>query len=577
MSTRDDKENYLNEGGMMNNNNNSRNQKKFAMVNKDKGGVRGLKVWFPSKKNAEQQQKNVVGRKITPDEEKVVVDNDQKAMFYHQVEENAQNRQLLGKTLYAQGKYDAALALFSLSVKLREDNGLKNAKTTAIAHTDVASAFIHLDDAKNAEKHLMIAKRIFEKACFSGGKANLGDVFCFLGVVMDMTDDLQSGEMYYRKALQLYEECHAQQNNPNWDTAIDNLKANMRRQKLAKQQKATGVRLQRQEAEQGVGRKSIRKSTARLVSNARRMSKRMSAKLVSRQQVLRAKGPLGAQQSVGNTYNQSSSSKQNQTALNVSNMSKSSRGPSQPNIPRQKRKAPSKESISTDSSSLPISESPTDSYRSDHRRRSGRNTWRDLAETARASVSAIEAAVNAADGSYEGLSCQWQQDGREKMAAGQYIEAKDTLLLAVYTRKRHGPWNTLANAECHEDLARVLFALSCSKGISKEEAKATQREAAGYLRTCVELLEVLNDAKAKLRAGEVWGNLGLVLDRLGNIKEAETAHTRGLVYFGIMGVDQAETKWKKAFKNWRKNIEKQGKDAAAKWGDIQAQVAAKRS
>eukprot|EP00171_Calliarthron_tuberculosum_P012256 IDg12256t1 len=102
----------------------SRNQKMHAMTNQqNKSGMRGLRVWFPNEQNFPGQAS---GRKMKESETKEIIDVSGKAMKLHQAEENASNRQMLGKTLFAQGKYDAALALFSLSVKLREDNGLKN-------------------------------------------------------------------------------------------------------------------------------------------------------------------------------------------------------------------------------------------------------------------------------------------------------------------------------------------------------------------------------------------------------------------------------------------------------------------
>lgn len=567
---RDDKENIHggNNGGLSARNS-GKNQKKHAMLSKDKGGRRGLKVWFPKEKNF-PGLKSGIGRKVTPAEAKDVVDVDQKALFYNQVEENAKNRQLLGKTLYAQGKYDAALAMFSLSVKLREDNGLRNAKTTAIAHTDVASAFIHLDDAKNAEKHLMIAKKVFEKACFSGGKPNLGDVHCFLGVVMDMTDQLEEGANHYRRALDLYEECHAQEDNPNWATAIDNLKVNLHRQKTEKHLKP-----QPSKPEQP-SRKSIHRSAARLVSNARRMSKRMSSRLLNRD-------PPQQQQS--SFANQTSQQQFQKPLINAKAVPPTS-NPTQKRR-QQKRKPPAQPPSTrpqpgrTRAPPPPPPPAIQDAEQSNTSRQSKRqssrrrNTWRELAETARASISAIEAAVSGGDGSYEGLSRQWQRDGREKMAAGQYGEAKDILTLAIYTRKRHGPWKTLANAECHEDLARVLFALSCEKGVSKSEAKNIQKEAAGYLRACVELLQDLDGDKPLRRAGEVWGNLGLVLDRMGEVNNAETAHTRSLVCYGMVGLSRDDSKWKKSYRNWKKNLDRQGKNAEAKWTDIQMQIAGK--
>ena len=72
---------------------------------------------------------------------------------------------------------------------------------------------------------------IFTKSTFSGGRAQLGDVHCFLGVVADMKKLLQAAEVSYRNAIDLYEKCRATDNNPNYTTAMDNLNANIKRQK----------------------------------------------------------------------------------------------------------------------------------------------------------------------------------------------------------------------------------------------------------------------------------------------------------------------------------------------------------
>ncbi|CAN8065013.1 unnamed protein product [Agarophyton chilense] len=310
----------------------TRNQKLHGMADRSS---KGLKVWFPNEKKAPHP---VNGRKVQPSETKDVIDVGEKALRLHQVEENANARQMLGKTLFAQGKYDAALALFSLSVKLREDNGLKFAKTTAIAHTDVASAFIHIDDLKNAEKHLNNALSIFEKGTFSGGRAQLGDVYCFLGEEM----------------------------------------------------------------------------------------------------------------------------------------------------------------------SPPA-------------------------------------------GSYEELCRTWVKDARSLMGKGSYKEAIDMYTLAIYTRKRHGPWKTRENAEALVENARALFATK-----ELEESVKALKDAIG-------ILEELDQGKHGIFLGEVWGNLGSVLDRVPDRKdEALTAHCAGMVSYGKSGMSTEDGKWLKAWKSLCVNLKMSG-------------------
>lgn len=95
-----------------------------------------------------------------------VISADDTALRVHQVEENRNTRQLVGKTWFGQGKYDAALALFSLTAKLREDDALWLAKATSIADTDVDSGFIHMEDLKSASKHLNKPVAIFNNGTF---------------------------------------------------------------------------------------------------------------------------------------------------------------------------------------------------------------------------------------------------------------------------------------------------------------------------------------------------------------------------------------------------------------------------
>lgn len=110
-----------------------------------------------------------------PEEKVDVIDAGHRVLKLPQMEENT-NKQMLRKILLTQGKYDAAFTLPLLSVKLPGDHGLRYAKNISIAHIDVTYAFIHVEDLKNAEKHLPKALAIHIKSIFSCGKAQLGDV-----------------------------------------------------------------------------------------------------------------------------------------------------------------------------------------------------------------------------------------------------------------------------------------------------------------------------------------------------------------------------------------------------------------
>ena len=516
------------------------NQKIHGLAEHENAMKKGLKVWFPNERNFP-----IIGnktRKVPQQEVKEVIDVGEKALKLHQVEDNANTRQMLGKTLFAQGKYDAALALFSLSVKLREDNGLKYAKTTAIAHTDVASAFIHLEDLKNAEKHLKKSLAIFDKGTFSGGRSHLGDVHCFLGVVGDMKGDLKAGESSYRKAIDLYEKNRAT-DNPNYNTAKENLSANVRRQKIAPKKKPQIIQ-QKQEppstmqsdvsnghhypqpGQHSVAPVSPQKATPPPPAAPIPAPSPPPARSNPPQHVPR---PLEPSRPAPRIESSALRSPSPSLTNNRDSRAFATLADNQNNIPEENTK-------------------PLSNPR--HSRKSGRpKTWKALADTARASMPKsppIEGETTSEDdddsepiaGSYEEMCRMWHKDARKLLAKGNYKEAIDLYTLAVYTRKRHGPWRTRQNAETLVEYARALFA---TKELS---------ESINLLRDAVTILEDLESAKNGLYLGEVWGNLGSVLDRVsGHSQEALTAHCAGMVAYGRAGMSTEDSKWLKAWKS----------------------------
>lgn len=496
------------------------NQKVHGLVTHEHALKKGLKVWFPNERNFPLKSSN--GRKIAPSETRNVIDAGDRALKLHQVEENANNRQMLGKNLFAQGKYDAALALFSLSVKLREDNGLKYAKTTAIAHTDVASAFIHLEDLKNADKHLNKALAIFNKGTFSGGKAQLGDIHCFLGVIGDMRSELKNGEKSYRTALELYEKCKATDDNPNYATAIENLNANLRRQRaLGSQQKPlSSVQVQNNNTNGTI------LSPSHETSHHQR-KKATAVVPLDPKPVIKKGAPASSPTSVGLR----SPSK----PLEVSRPPPGFHEAIQSDVKLSGRSA-----MATDDQSQQSANSTAD-----HQKCSPPSTWKGLADTARASMPEKPPDENnraCADmeppaGSYEEMCRGWQKDARDLLGAGKYKEAIDLYTLAIYTRKRHGPWATLLNVDTLVEYARALFAT----GGFEESAKS--------LKDAIGILEKVGRDDTDLYLGEVWGNLGSLLDRIGgHSEEALTAHCAGMVAYGKSGMSSENLKWLKAWK-----------------------------
>jgi tetratricopeptide (TPR) repeat protein len=549
---------------------------------KAKGKSR-LRVWFPTERNFPTLRGG--GRRVAPQEAQQVLDVGGTALRFNLAEENASSRQQLGKALFAQGKYDAALAMFSLSVKIREDNGLRNAKTSAIAHTDVASSFIHLGDLRNAEKHLNVALEVYDKNTFSGGRQELGDVHCFLAVVAEMRGTLPEAEASYRRAIALYEEGGATKKNPNYTTARENLRDNLRRQRdgpaLAAQQQE-----QRPAGEDASPVSTVDsdhatdKENSRAQQNAAAVYKptpRSAIKSILRQspgmKPLLA-GPTPQTLSTINSFpgTDTMESACHGEARNTHSGARLSN--SQLLDPASLASAPVH--TAPDSMSLPpaLDEfrrtaefgggrdggGTPSAVRRSHRRSSRPTTWRALAEVARASMPTTpidEADGGGSDGgedstlgSYEEMSRGWQRDGRKFLVEGSYTEAIDMYTLAIYTRKRHGPWSTKANAETHVEYARALFA-------SKDVAGA-----AGALRDAITILEKLDSRKHDMMLGQVWGNFGSALDRLGGrALDAETAHSTGLVALTRAGLAKDAPPWAKAWKNLCVSVKAQGDKA----------------
>lgn len=524
----------------------TRNQKKLGLAENENAMKKGLKVWFPNERNF--PGKGAKGRKVDETETKEVIEVGDKALKLHQVEDNANTRQMLGKTLFGQGKYDAALALFSLSVKLREDNGLKFAKTTAIAHTDVASAFIHLDDLKNAEKHLKKALAIYAKGTFSGGRAQLGDVHCFLGVIGDMKGDLKAGEVAYRNAIELYEKSKATEDNPNYATAIENLNANLRRQRLKPPQTDT----------------SVQARGDRTADNARsdvspeeenKVPKVVESPPVVRKQAPPVRPPVGPAPP--------------QHAIRPSEASrpgpkvKDEEGTTAPRgILRPANQATN---VQTDVQKQRQAKQSFVEMEANKRKSRHIKSWKDLADNARASMPQeppVEDGSNSDEeeeqsvGGYEEMSRTWHKDGRKLLAQGKYKEAIDLYTLAVYTRKRHGPWTTRENAETLVECARALFAMKALK------------ESVGHLRDAIAILEQLNAKQHGVFLGEVWSNLGSVMDRVGGHgAEALAAHSAGMVAYGRAGMSKDNAKWLKAWKSLCMNLKLNGESGHGKSTD----------
>lgn len=539
------------------------NQRVHGLVTNENALKKGLKVWFPNERNYPSKSPN--GRKMEPSETKDVLDAGDRALRLHQVEENANNRQMLGKNLFAQGKFDAALALFSLSVKLREDNGLKYARATAIAHTDVASAFIQLEDLKNAEKHLKMALAIFDKGTFSGGKAQLGDVHCFLGVIGDMRGDFPNGEACYTKAIELYEKCKATENNPNYSTARENLDANRRRQQTLRSQGISPAALERKadtrNERKGAPRHVAAPTSPNASSDSRRNKPRGNKSPGARHGPSSStlgespKPPLGA-------------AKHHKT----SQRSAAPLGTPQSMTSLQQSPASSSGGVSGISAGTSQQELDNSSYSEFTQGSSRPTTWKGLAETARASMpknppvedfSPQNLSAKPSVGSYEEMCLMWHDDARSLLGEGKYKEAFDMYSLAVYTRKRNGPWTTRENTETLVECARAAFAI-------RDFAQTVT-----MLRDAIGILEKMPGVDDQITLGGVWGNLGSVLDRIGgHDEEALTAHSAGMVVYGKAGIGSDDSKWTKAWKGLCMHLNRTGRmnQMEEMWSSIDQQI-----
>lgn len=519
------------------------NQRAHGLATNENVLKKGLKIWFPNERD--YPSKSPTGRKVQPSETRDVIDAGDRALKLHQVEENANNRQMLGKNLFAQGKYDAALALFSLSVKLREDNGLKYARATAIAHTDVASAFIQLEDLKNAEKHLKLALAIFDKGTFSGGKAQLGDVHCFLGVIGDMRGEFSQGEASYVMAIELYEKCKATENNPNYATARENLEANRRRQyALASQGIPLSANGSKASQHTSPGRSQGLPASAHLPLKPRQGQSGGNRPPRSKKGGLRS----GDSQKHGDHAVQVGHHIPQKTPTTVDS------SPSR-TVHRQSSRT---EEVGPTVAKPDECTATESSIASQVSQDCGRpTTWKGLAETARASMPKCPPveeydpnndSPKPSVGPYEEMCLMWHNDARSLLGEGKYKEAYDMYVLAVYTRKRHGPWTTRENVDTLVECARALFAIRDFK------------QAIDMLRDAIGILEKMPDERDQIVLGEVWGNLGSVLDRIGGHEdEALSAHSAGMVVYGKTGMNSDDAKWNKAWKGLCTHLKRTGR------------------
>jgi len=516
----------------------SRNQRKHAIAanrastNGRSGNGRGLRIWFPAEKNMPDA---APGKKLEAIDKETIIDANDTAMRLHQVEDNAENRQQLGKMLFSQGKYDAALALFSLAVKLREDNGLRNAKTNAVAHTDVASAFIHLQDLKNAEKHLRISLNIFSKSTFSGGKAELGDVHCFLGVVNDMKGHLKEAEVSYRNAIDLYEKCKATANNPNYETAVDNLHQNIKRQKYIE---IHGPPPEAEKVEEAPGMDVETASVGTTTKTAATTNNNTAAAAPPKRKPPQPPSAAPRRKNVPPPPPQTRPRPPPQT---------------RPRPPPPPQHSPAPQFVANDDNRIPSngsSQVPT--------------TWKAMAAHARKSMPKEPAAPEedgGPTGTYEEMARGWHMDGRRHLAAGRYEEAKEMYTLAIYSRKRHGPWVTTANARTLVEHARAEFATR-----DLVAASCTLKDA-------IKVLEELDNDPVLL--GETYSSLGSVLDRVGKQEEeAEQAHVAAMVTYGRMGMDTDDKRWNKAWRNLCGNLAARSDASSPEevWEIIDAQI-----
>lgn len=119
-----------------------------------------------------------------------------------------------------------ARELFNKAIQHREKHGLWCTSQNAQVHVDLARNLSKADRMKDAELHLRLTLKIYNK--IDAGKEHVADLMLYVGVVVDRQKRRAEAEELYRKALNIYKENDIRSNNV--EIAVKNLSLNLRKQ-----------------------------------------------------------------------------------------------------------------------------------------------------------------------------------------------------------------------------------------------------------------------------------------------------------------------------------------------------------
>lgn len=129
---------------------------------------------------------------------------------YVQAEENAQERQEVARAMFKRGMDDAALALYKVSMTIREENGLTMTPANAHCHAEMAMVFMKVSELKLAESHLRLALQIWIDAPHQNfakePRHRYGDMCHYLAVVLDRQKNHREASHLYTLANRVYTE-----------------------------------------------------------------------------------------------------------------------------------------------------------------------------------------------------------------------------------------------------------------------------------------------------------------------------------------------------------------------------------
>ncbi|KAA8494475.1 5'-AMP-activated protein kinase subunit beta-2 [Porphyridium purpureum] len=356
-------------------------------------------------------------------------------------ESNAMDRQAVAGAMFKQGNYEAALAMYSVAIRIRETNGLRMTPNNALCHMELGATLIHLEDYSTAEKHLKIARSMWSNGGVRFGNGNMeqyADIVSFLACALDRQKKRSEAEYYYRKALHAYEKVPASKREErcvNHELTKTNLEQNVKKQIRDGQEPGTFE-----------PKKNRVERTSDIVEAVTRHADRERAQPSS--------ASASAVAALGKTKPQAGSGTGALTRMNSSGSAAQV-----PNMQIQ-----SDEMGMSGRSNLMKSE-----------RSFGPNNWKELATAARASMPrsppalepeevrasrALDTKHVAESRRFDQMAQEWHRDANTMAQKKAFDEANDLYTLAVYARKKKAEfWYTQESAALLLDYANCLVGM----------------------------------------------------------------------------------------------------------------------